>query len=315
MVLSLGKEGALRLTAVVGGKEVVSVEGSKVVEVGKWTRLRVEIDGKTTSLWQDSEKVGSVETAFRPCDVFAPDRTKMNVIANSRDGRSPLAAVFDRVVIYHTVHEDFDSLPSPTTDSPIRPTAAILAMHEKIIGDAEAIAKKVAAESKKMMEPILKFHRQSQARREALITRYKPLLVARENLAKADKNSTPQQLGDLKRIVAEKEEEAWRRYLPEGHWLGSFEYACVGRYYNQPYGSYISRHVNAQLGGGEMRENLKDLTALVEVGSKPEYWRTEVDWDWRLPEEISGMIDKLPLMKEWLLKTRGAVVTEDPSKK
>ena len=62
-------------------------------------------------------------------------------------------------------------------------------------------------------------------------------------------------------------------------------------------------------------DEVDHLKTLVEVGSKPEYWRTEVDWDWRLPEEISGTIDKLPLMKKWLLKTRGPVVTDDPSKK
>ncbi len=315
MVLKLGKNGALLLTATVNGKKAVSVEGRKTVPAGKWSRLRVEIDGKTTSLWLDSEKIGSVETTFRPCDVFSPDQAKVNVIANSRDGSSPLAAVFDDVVIYHTVHEDFDSIPRPTTDSPIRPSEAIFAMHEKILGNAEAVAKKAAEETKKMMEPILKFRNQSAARREALITRYKPLLQAREKLAKADKNSTPQQLGELKKLVAEKEQEAWQRYLPEQQWLGSFEYACVGRYYNQPYGNYISRHVSAQLGGGEMRENLQSLTALVEVDAKPLYWRTEVDWDWRLPEEISGAIDKLPLMKKWLLRIRGPVVKEDPTKK
>ena len=314
MVLTLGKDGSLQLIATVDGKETVTVKGSKKAPAGKWSRLRVEIDGETTSLWLDSEKVGSVETTFRPCDVFAPDRAKVNVIANSRNESSPLAAVLDSVVIYHTVHEDFDSIPSPTTDSPIRPSEAIFAMHEEILGDAEVIAKKAAVESKKMMEPILNFRNQSEARREELVTRYKPLLQARENLAKADKNSTPQQLGELKRLVAEKEEEAWQRYLPEQQWLGSFEYACVGRYYNQPYGSYISRHVSAQLGGGEMRENLQNLTTLLEVGSKPLCWRTEVDWDWRLPEEVSGTIDKLPLMKAWLLRTRGPVVKEDPAK-
>jgi hypothetical protein len=314
MVLALGKDGALQLTATVDGKQAVSVKSSKKVPAGKWSRLRVEIDGKTTSLWLDSEKVGSTETAFRPCDVFAPESAKVNAIGNSRDGDSPLAAVFDGVVIYHTVHEDFDSIPGPTTDSPTRPTKAIFAMHEKILGDADAVAKKAAEESKKMMEPILKFRDQSAARREALITRHKPLLVARENLAKADENISPLELGELKKIVAEKEEEAWQRYLPEQQWLGSFEYACVGRYYNHPYGSYIGRHVMAQLGGGEMRENLQSLTSLLEVGAKPEYWRTEVDWDWRLPEEISGKIDELPLMKKWLLRTRGPVTKESPEK-
>ena len=308
MVLTLGKKGVLQLTAIVGGKETVSVKGHKTVPTGRWSRLRVEIDGKTTSLWLDSKRVGSVETAFRPCDVFAPDQVKLNVIANSRDNNRPLAAILDSVVVYHTVHKDFDSIPRPTTDSPIRPSEAILAMHEKILGDADLLAKKVGVESKKIMEPILRLRDQSKARREELITRYRPLIQARRNLANADRNSTPQQLGELKRLVAEKEQEAWQRYLPEQQWLGSFEYACSGRYYNQPYGNYVGRHVRAQLGGGEMRENLKSLTALVEAKSKPLYWRTKVDWDWRMREEISGTIERFPLMKKWLLRTRGPIV-------
>jgi len=315
IVLTLGKKGALQLTAIVAGKETVSVKGRKLVPYRKWSRVRVEMDGTTTSLWLDSDRIGSVETAFRPCDVFPPEEVKVNVIANSRDHDSPLGAVFDSVVVYHTVHEDFDSIPRPTTDSPIRPSRAILAMHEKILGDADVLAKKAAVESKKIMEPILKLHNQSKARREELITRHQPLLQARANLARADKNSTPQQLGELKRLVAEKEQEAWQRYLPEQQWLGSFEYACVGRYYNQPYGAYVGRHVRAQLGGGEMRENLKSLTHLLEAHPRSPYWRTHVDWDWRMREEISGTIEKLPLMKAWLLRTRGPIRKKGPAKK
>jgi len=200
-------------------------------------------------------------------------------------------------------------------DAPSQPTEAVLALHEKILGDAEEIARKAGEETKKLMQPILKLRDQSAARREELITRYKPLLEARKNLANAGKDISSKDRGALEKIVAEKEAEAWQRYLPESQWLGAFEYACAGRYYNQPYGSYISRHVMAELGGGEMRENLNSLKSLLEVDSKPEYWRTEVDWDWRLPEEISGKIDDLPLMKKWLLKTRGPVVNDDPSEK
>ncbi len=148
LVLTLGKEGALQLTATVDGKETVSVKGSKTVPAGKWSRLRVEIDGKPTSLWLDSERVGSIETTFRPCDVFAPDRARVNAIANSRDGNGPLAAIFDGVVIYHTVHADFDSIPRPTTASPIHPSEAIFAMHEQILSDADLISKKATAASK-----------------------------------------------------------------------------------------------------------------------------------------------------------------------
>jgi hypothetical protein len=315
LVLVLGKTGELRLTATVSGWKAISVKGGKAVPAGRWSRLRVEMDGKRTSLWLNGERITSVEAAIRPCDVFGPDEIRLNVVGNSRDKEHPLPAVLDNIVIYHTVHEDFGGVPQPTTDSPIRPSAAILAMHEKILGDAELLNKKIGAESKKIMEPILAMKRQSEARREALITRYQPLLEAREKLRNAPKDSTPQQLGALKKLVAEKENEAWQRYLPEQHWLGSFEYACVGKYYNQPYGNYIGRHVRAQLGGGEMRENLNTLKSLVEAAAKPECWRTEVDWDWRMKEEVSGAIDKAPLMQKWLLRTRGPIVKEDPTKK
>jgi hypothetical protein len=315
MVLALGKDGVPQLTAVVNGRKAVSVRGSRALPAGRWSRLRVEIDGRTTSLWLAGKRIGSVKTAFRPCDVYAPDEVKFNVVGNSRDRESPLSAVIDSVVVYHTVHEDFASVPPPTTDSPIRPSKAIFAMHEKIHGNVQELNKKIAAESRKIMEVILAFRNQSAARREELLSRHKPLLEAREKLRKAPRGSTPQQIGALKKLVAEKESEAWQRYLPEAHWLGSFEYACVGRYYNQPYGNYVSRHVRARLGGGEMRENLGLLKNLVETVTKPDSWRTEVDWDWRMPEEISGKIDKLPIMKRWLLRARGPVVRKDPTKR
>lgn len=315
MVLALGKGGVLRLTAVVNGAEAVSLTGKKNVPAGTWSRVRVEIDGKATSLWLDREQIGSVKSEFRACDVFAPDQVRLNMIANSRDRTAPLSAVIDSVVVYHTVHENFASVPPPTTDSPIRPSKAIVAMHEKILGDADLVNKKAGEESQKIMARILSFKSQSEARREALLSRHKPLLEAREKLNKAPKDLTPQQLGELKKLVGDKEDEAWQPYAPERDWLGSFEYACSGRYYNQPYGSYVGNHVQAQLGGGEMRENLNTLKSLVEAEARPEYWRTEVDWDWRMQEEISGSIENALLMKKWLLRTRGPVMKEATTKR
>ncbi|MBW8016227.1 MAG: hypothetical protein FVQ82_08575 [Planctomycetes bacterium] len=315
MVLKIDKAGVPVLTATVNGKKTVSIKGTKAVAAGKWSQLRVAIDGKTTSLWLGGEKIASAKTTFRPCDVFGPEAVKANLIGNSRDGKSPLAAIFDSVVIYHTVHEDFSLVPAPTTDSPVRPSKANLAMHEKILGDAEVVAKKAKVESKKMMEPLLKFKGESMARREKLVTRHKPLLIARENLANASKDISSKELGALKKDVAEKENEAWLKYLPEEQWLNAFEYACTGRYYNQPYMNYIRRHVMAELGGGETRENLTSLTALVEAGGNQKDWRTEVNWDWRLPEEENGKIENLPLTKAWLLKNRGPVVIENPAGK
>ena len=67
------------------------------------------------------------------------------------------------------------------------------------------------------------------------------------------------------------------------------------------------------VGGGEMREDASFLTALAKAASgDDDGWRTRVDWDWRMKEEVDGSINDMPLMKKWLIHVRGPVVKEKP---
>ena len=54
-----------------------------------------------------------------------------------------------------------------------------------------------------------------------------------------------------------------------------------------------------------------DVEKMLEI--MPNRWYTKVDWDWRINEEIDGRIEKLPLLRKWLEKTRGRVVRERPA--
>ncbi|MHC4202572.1 MAG: hypothetical protein ACYSU0_21480, partial [Planctomycetota bacterium] len=120
-------------------------------------------------------------------------------------------------------------------------------------------------------------------------------------------------INELAKKVNEAEEEAWKRYGPEKGWLKSFEFAGFRGYYNTAYNHYFEKRVRAIVGGGEMRENTALLRQVQQAYADPTCWHTKVDWDWRMPEEINGEIDSMPLMKQWLERTRGPVAKAKPT--
>jgi len=112
--------------------------------------------------------------------------------------------------------------------------------------------------------------------------------------------------------VKEAEEIAWRPYAPE-RWLYSFNQQGFRGYYNTAYTHHFSTYARDVVGGGEMREDTRFLSALVNaVCGDDDGWRTRVDWDWRMREEIDGSIADMPLMLKWLARVRGPVLTEKP---
>jgi len=50
----------------------------------------------------------------------------------------------------------------------------------------------------------------------------------------------------------------------------------------------------------------------MQAQSSPADWHTTVDWDWRMKEEVDGSIEDLPLMRKWLQRVRGRIVTAKP---
>ncbi|MFC1600933.1 DUF6055 domain-containing protein [Candidatus Sumerlaeota bacterium] len=474
MTLRFERSGKPLFDATVGGKAVLELQGKTAVPINQWARLRVELDGSVASLWLDKDVIAQKPTSFRPCDVFPPETRRFNTIANSRNMRGGFAGVFDSLVIYHKVHSNFELLPPPITDAPIRPTAQIVARFEKQLGDANQLEKKIRTMIGKEMAPYNAIYKRLQARQEELLLRNTGVRQARKTLAaaKADLEKKKKSLGEevneqnaelveqaakietekraaagkmhellrklsdedaeyskcrseenrinkeeldplrkaffakaakerpdadrgklerelaldpeyakvdarrskfsakanaraeelretvgaelpetiafrrldhrsaqltrelralrdahisknineaTKRInelakqVSESEEEAWKRYGQEKGWLKSFEFAGFRGYYNTAYGHYFEQRVRAIAGGGEMREDLKQLQQVQQAYADPGYWHTTVDWDWRMPEEIDGRIDSMPLMRKWLARTRGPVVKTKPT--
>jgi hypothetical protein len=113
--------------------------------------------------------------------------------------------------------------------------------------------------------------------------------------------------------IKEAEEIAWTPYEPE-RWLYSFNQQGFRGYYNTAYNHHFSDYARKVVGGGEMREDTQFLSALVTaVSGDDDGWRTRVDWDWRMKEEIDGSIADMPLMQKWLERVRGPVTKEKPA--
>ena len=99
LVLKIASDGKPELVATVGGKEVLKLTSTKALAAGEWASVRVEIDGKKSSLWVDGEKTGETATSFRASDVFPGGQVKRNFIAATRDGTGRFTGVMDQVVV------------------------------------------------------------------------------------------------------------------------------------------------------------------------------------------------------------------------
>lgn len=337
LVLKIARDGKPELIATVGGKDVLKLSGKKAIAAGEWAGLRVEIDGKKTSLWVNGEKAGGAETSFRPCDVFPGGQVKRNFVAAARDGRGLFKGILDHVVIYHAVHGNYGALPEPTLDAPVRPTESYIAALTKKYGDLQALNAKADALSRELLAPYAEMEKRSKARQQEIMERCPEYVRAVTNLALAEKavevrtrelheefGKAPENIrtmnvskgtaelvrkvGEAKGAVADAEKKAWVQYGPE-QWLYSFNNQGYRGYYNTAYGHYMPGHARARVGGGEMREDTEFLKALAKaVSGDDAAWRTRVDWDWRMRQEIDGSIENMPLMKKWLETTRGPVV-------
>jgi hypothetical protein len=123
MTLKMDASGKPVFTATVTGKTVVALPMRSPLAKGTWTRLRVEIDGKTISLWANDKLSVSKASTFRPADAFPAGLQKRNFVAASREGKEHFAGAIDFVVIYHDVHgAKFIELPPPIIDASRRPT-------------------------------------------------------------------------------------------------------------------------------------------------------------------------------------------------
>ena len=121
------------------------------------------------------------------------------------------------------------------------------------------------------------------------------------------------QVAAAKTELSKARQKAMAPYTPEKLWLDSFAYQAYRGYYNTNYSRYISEHVKAQLGGATQREDIGLAERLQKCEASGRGWSETIDWDWRMRQEVSGEIKDLPLMRKWIQRARGPVVTKKPA--
>ena len=108
-----GGSGKPTLTARHGGK-TLTLAASQGIPSGKWSRVRVEMDGSTASIHIDGKQVAKKAFAFSPRSVFISDRPEGNFIACGRGQDEFFKGQIDHFRVYRAVHEDFASIgPAP----------------------------------------------------------------------------------------------------------------------------------------------------------------------------------------------------------
>ncbi|NQT88797.1 hypothetical protein HQ560_18665, partial [bacterium] len=185
LVLRTDRSGKPEVVATVGGKVVARATSGKALS-GAWVRIRIECDGKALSLWVNGKRVASQATSFRPCDAFPPGQPKVSTLALA-DGSDYFKGVIDYIVIYHTVHDDFDKLPPPTRDAPTRPTKEFIASIEKAYGNLAVVNEKVKQGVEERNKPFEKLRLQKDARYRQLLERSPAFLKAEATLEAAQK--------------------------------------------------------------------------------------------------------------------------------
>jgi len=121
------------------------------------------------------------------------------------------------------------------------------------------------------------------------------------------------QVAAAKTELSQARRKAMAPYTPEKLWMDSFAYQVYRGYYNTNYSRYISEHARTQLGGATQRENIGLAEQLQKSETEGGGWSTTIDWDWRMKQEVSGEIKDLPLLRKWILRARGPIVTKKPA--
>jgi len=205
--LRIEQGGQPAFAAIMRGKAIVAMSGTEPVSVGKWTSLRVEIDGSRMTLWMQGEKVAEKSSTFRPWDVFRGGKPKRNFLAASRRGDLHFKGIIDRVVVYHTVHDNYNKLPPPTQDAPRRPTAEVIERIEKRYGNVEELNRKISAKAQELLKPYSEYQKEQEARIKELESRDPALAAAREKLQAVEENvrkrkqETNQQFDELSETI------------------------------------------------------------------------------------------------------------------
>jgi len=123
------------------------------------------------------------------------------------------------------------------------------------------------------------------------------------------------EISDLKTAVADAKREAQAPRAPEYRALHGGLRGYFSGHYNRDlprYTSSLSGKTATSVAALARTDDPAAIEEILEAWSSKEMWRTEVDWDWRINEEVDGTIKNLPLLQKWLHRVRGPVVTKNP---
>ena len=127
--------------------------------------------------------------------------------------------------------------------------------------------------------------------------------------------SLQREIGDIKREIAAAEREAQAPYAPEFRALHGGMRGYFSGHYNRDlprYTSSLSGETATSVAALANTDGRNDVEELLEAWSSGQMWRTQVDWDWRITEEVNGSIKNLPLLQKWLERIRGPILTKLP---
>ncbi|MDE0839683.1 MAG: hypothetical protein OSB41_11615, partial [Kiritimatiellae bacterium] len=126
--------------------------------------------------------------------------------------------------------------------------------------------------------------------------------------------SLQKDVGNAKMELANAKRNAQAPYAPEFRALGGLR-----AYFSKHYNVDLPRYTRSLSGKTESSAKTlastdkgNDVAQRLEVWSAGQMWRTQVDWDWRITEEVNGSIKNLPLLQKWLERIRGPVLTKLP---
>jgi hypothetical protein len=318
MTFAIAADGSLKLNALVKGKSVVSLTGSKKVVRDRPVSLRVVVDGRTTSLWMDEEKIAETKTSFRSCDVFPPDAIRENLIASSRGDKNRLKALFDSVVIYAKAHSQLDA--RPVVDAPpiVKDNVfKLLAQRQdpehqrKFLESAknidhfyrlgsprehkQALWREGAGNYKELYAHNILAKRWYQlSRRDETYRKWDdeilPRMEAEKRTPAGQTEEAKKRHLELQREVKEKIETAvYRNFPQEARAIESIMSGLYRTHWNISYFRYLQGTYYPSLLGGN-REDLKLLTAQHKLAKDQSGWVTSSDITVPLPRSETGGI-------------------------
>ncbi len=123
------------------------------------------------------------------------------------------------------------------------------------------------------------------------------------------------EIGDLKTALANAKRKAEAPQAPEYRALHSGLREYFSKHYNRDiprYTSSLNGKTATSVAALARTDDPGVIEDILNIWSSGKMWRTEVDWDWRITEEVNGKIETLPLLQKWLHRVRGPVVTKKP---